>query len=576
MRLEPRVEYAAPRSPAEALLARICAEVLGVERIGVYDRFFSIGGDSIAAIQVASRASREGLQLTPRQLFQHQTIAELATVLGEASTSRTTEQGSVTGEVPLTPVQRWFFELQVEDVHHWNQALLFETREQISPTLLETAMDILLTHHDALRTRFVPGGSGWRQLLEEPGAPVPLTHVDLSALSEPGRARALRAAIADAQSSLDLLQGSLLRGVLFTRDGGAPAQILIVVHHLVVDGVSWRILLEDLATLYEQLSRGEVGALPPKTSSFKDWAERLVRFAREDFLEPELAYWLEAPWEGAAPLPIDHPGIDNSEASEDSISVALGAEETRALLQRAPEVFRASIDELLLAALARTLARWTGGSSILVDLEGHGREDLFEELDLSRTVGWFTAMYPIVLDLSRAFRLEDAVRSVKEQVRSIPRRGVVFGIARHLEGDSPVARNLRALPRPEIQLNYLGQFDQAMPGGLPFRLSPEPSGPDRSPRGARPHLLEVNGKVGGGRLRLDWLYSRNLHHRSTIERVAQDFLEELRALVDPDQMPAGETLLPSDFPLASFDQEDLSHLASLLNRIDGLEEGEIE
>jgi len=220
----------------------------------------------------------------------------------------------------------------------------------------------------------------------------------------------------------------------------------------------------------------------------------------------------------------------------------------------------------LLTALVQAVARWTGSRSVLVDLEGHGREDLFDDVDVSRTVGWFTTAFPVSLDLGDADGPGEALKMVKEQLRRVPQRGIGYGLLCYLCEDEEVAKQLQALPQPEISFNYMGQLDRALPEGSPFGPACESRGADRSLRGKRSHLLEINGSIAGGRLRLEWTYSENLHRRATIERLVQDFAEALRAIIAHCQSPEAGGVTPSDFPLAGLDQKKLDKVLAKLKR----------
>ncbi|MCP4663254.1 MAG: amino acid adenylation domain-containing protein, partial [bacterium] len=263
----PEAAFAPPRTPSEQTLAAIWSQVLGIERAGIHDNFFELGGDSILSIQIVARARRAGVGITPRQLFQHQTIAELA-ANAVAGVEVAAEQGPVSGPVPLTPIQRWFFEQEVEQPWHWNQAVLLGVAQRLDGAILAGALERLLAHHDALRLRFARDASGWRQEMALPGDSVPLLRVDLSALVEAEGRDAVAAAATRAQASLDLERGPLLRAVYFELGSGTTGLLLWVIHHLAVDAVSWRVLLEDLETAYDALRRGEEPILPAKTTSF--------------------------------------------------------------------------------------------------------------------------------------------------------------------------------------------------------------------------------------------------------------------------------------------------------------------
>ncbi|HKV13336.1 MAG TPA: condensation domain-containing protein, partial [Thermoanaerobaculia bacterium] len=506
----------APRNRAEELLAGIWREALRLGQVGVHDNFFELGGDSILSLQVISRAARHGLHLTPRQLFEHPTVAGLAAVA--LADLPAVAAGPVTGPVPRTPIQRWFFARELPDPGHFNQALLLAAEVPLDPARLERAVAAVLEHHDALRARFVPGPEGWQQEIGAPGGPVPFARIDLSALPEPRRAPALEEAAALLQASLSLSDGPLLRAAVFSAD-----HLLLIAHHLVVDGVSWRVLLEDLETVY----RGGPADLPPRTSSFRQWAERLVEAARSASAVAWSAAWpdLDAP----PRLPVDFASGPDDGASTRTVVIELAAEETRALLQEVPRAYRTRIDDALLTALAEAFASWTGDRRLWLDLEGHGREEIFPDLDLSRTVGWFTSLYPVLLDLRGATAPGEALKAVKEQLRAVPQRGVPFGMLRYL-GEGEAAARLCALPAPAVIFNDLGQLDPA-PGGL-LRPARESAGPARSPRQPRSHLLEIMASVQEGRLRLRWDYSAHRHQRETIERLAQGFLDALLRLIE--------------------------------------------
>ncbi|MBD2128007.1 non-ribosomal peptide synthetase [Microcoleus sp. ZQ-A2] len=564
-RPESESTFVPPRTPVEEVLAGIWSDVLRREPIGVDDNFFELGGDSILSLQIIFRANQAGFKLTPKQLFGHQTIAELATV---ASTNQLTqtEQGVVNGALPLTPIQHWFFEQELLEPHHWNQAVLLEVRQPLNPAVLEKVVQHLLVHHDALRLRFERQASGWQQVNADSDEAIPFTMVDLSALSDTKHRAAIEAAAAELQTSLNLSKGPLVRVCLFDLGADKPGRLLIVIHHLAVDGVSWRIMLEDLETVYEQLSVGEVVHLPSKTTSFKHWAERLTEYAMSRTLQQELDYWLSESWTRISTLPIDYLEGDNTEASASTVLVSLSPEETQALLQEVPSVYNTQINDVLLTALVQIFARWTGVKSLLLDLEGHGREEIFDDVDLSRTVGWFTTVFPILLDLRETSHPGQALKSVKEQLRRIPNRGIGYGLLRYLSDDKEITAKLREIPQAEVIFNYLGQLDQVWSGSSLFLPAKESIGPAHSLKGSRRYLLEVNGFVVRSQLKLLWTYSKNVYKRATVKRLAQDFLQALRSLIAHCQSPEAGGYTPSDFQKAKVSQKDLDQLLAQIKR----------
>ncbi|WP_448265490.1 amino acid adenylation domain-containing protein [Nostoc sp. DSM 114159] len=555
--------FVAPRTTTEATLAKIWADVLGQEQVGIHDNFFELGGDSILSIQVVARANQAGFSVTPKLLFQHQTIAELATV---ASTTLKVqaEQGVVTGQVPLTPIQQWFFAQNQPELHHYNQSVLVEVLP-LNPELLKQTVQQLLMHHDALRLRFT-AANGWQQVNAGVDETVPFTVADLSGLTDEKQRSLLEATANELQASLNLADGPIIRVALFQLGNDKPSRLLIVIHHLAVDGVSWRILLEDLATAYQQLSLGEPIQLPAKTTAFKDWASRLIEYGRSQTVASEWDYWL-AQSSTIAPLPIDYPltKTANTVAFAAQVSVSLSMEQTQALLHDVPAVYNTQINDVLLTALLQTFCQWTGEPSLLIDLEGHGREELFEDVDLSRTVGWFTTVFPIRLQLGETEHLGELLKSVKEQLRYLPNRGIGYGILRYLSQDTVKQSQLAALPQAEVCFNYLGQFDRAISKSPLLRIAQESSGENYTPWRNRNYQLEIDGLVELGKLQLNLTYSKNLYQQSTIEHLAQTFIKKLTDLITHCQSPQAGGFTPSDFPEAQLNQQELDDLVAQLN-----------
>ncbi len=516
-RPELEVSYVAPNSDVEEALTGIWRKVLGIETVGIHDNFFELGGDSILSIQVVAKAREAGFALTPKQLFQNPTVAKLA-ALGAPAQAVRAEQGAVEGPLPATPIQRWFLEQGFAAPHHWNQSVLLKVMQPLDPGRLRAAVSRLVAHHDALRLRL--GDSGLRNA--PPTGDVPVEWVDFSALPDLQQSAALEQKLAQLQASLDLREGPIIRVAYFDLGPGSPARLFIVVHHLAVDGVSWRILLEDFQRAYE----GQ--RLPAKTTSFRQWAERLSNWAHSPEVQQDFDFWIGLK---SAPsnLPLDRQG-ENSEGSVDRVSLALSADETEVLLRTVPAVFATEINDALLAALALAVRDWTGNDAVLVDMEGHGREPVLDDVDLSRTVGWFTSMYPVELEIGGIRTASRALQAVKAQLRRVPHRGLGWGVLRYLNGHD-AAGQLRAVPQPQISFNYLGQFDALFSADSTFQPAAEPPGPVHSPAALRPHLIDVTGGVSGGCLRMDWLYSRNLHARHSLEHLAAAFMARLREVI---------------------------------------------
>jgi amino acid adenylation domain-containing protein/non-ribosomal peptide synthase protein (TIGR01720 family) len=564
--LEPDEQYAAPRNRTEEILAGIWAEILGLERVGINDNFFELGGDSIRGIQTIARANRVGVHLTPQQLFQQQTIARLAAVAGLLPAVQT-EQGPVQGVVPLTPIQRWFFARDLAEPDHFNQSVLLEVRAGRDFLLLKQAVGLLLAQHDALRLRFARTTSGWQQYHATLDEPAPVAQITLSASTEEEYQAAIAAAVAELQPTLNLRQGPMLRFTLFHSTQGLPDRLHVAIHHLVTDGVSWRILLEDLQLCYEQLTRGQDVRLPPKTTAYQYWAEQLSTYARSQTLRGEAAYWLAAAGTFRHPLPLDfkREPDSNTMAAARTVHVSLSPEETKALLYDVPQSYRVQVQELLLTALARTFAQWTNTNSLLLWLESHGRQEIFGDVDLSRTVGWFTSLFPLRLALpSESSELGDELKAVKEQLRRVPYQGLGYGLLRYLNDDPQIVAQLEALPQPEVLFNYFGNFDHILPASAPFRICRETMAADRSLQTGRDVLLEVNAYVLDGRLTSVWTYSSKLHRHETIAALAKGFSESVQLLINYCQTAETTGYTPADFPKSKLNQQELDHLLAKL------------
>jgi len=544
-----RQQYVAPRNELEQTLAAIWCAVLNVQQVGLDDNFFELGGDSILSIQVVSRARQAGIHFSPRDLFQHQTVQTLAAV-ATRSEQVIAEQGVLTGPSGLTPIQHWFFDTGIPNRQHWNQALLLKPLQLLEPHRLEQALLAVLEHHDALRLSFTPRDAQWHAehlAVPEGGVLMQAKVRDMAQCT---------ALFTDTQRSLDLEHGPLLRALLVDGPQGQQ-RLLLAIHHLVVDGVSWRVLLEDLQTVYRQLSDGQSVNLPAKTSALRDWAARLQAYAGSESLREELSVWQDQLAGPAVALPVARPQGSLRHRDADTVSVRLDAERTRQLLQQAPSAYRTQVNDLLLTALARVVCRWSGHASALIQLEGHGREALFDDIDLTRSVGWFTSAYP--LRLTPQAGQGDSIKAIKEQLRGVPHKGLGYGVLRYL-ADDLCKRSLAALPSAAITFNYLGQFDQSFGADALFHPLDESAGVAHDPDAPLPNELSVDSQVYGGELVLRWTFSRERHDPQTLQALADAYLAELQGLVAHCLEDSVGGLTPSDFPLAHLTQSQLDAL----------------
>ncbi len=550
--------YVAPVTELEQTLASIWQDVLKVARVGLTDNFFELGGDSIVSIQVVSRARLAGIGITPKELFQHQSVQALAAIARRYEVQDSFDQGPVHGSVPLLPIHQVFFDSDIPERQHWNQSVLLEPREVLDADLLEQALQAMVTHHDALRLSFSEQASGWEaayrsiEAVRQGWQQSPLLRRQWASLAD------MDTLANQVQASLDLQQGPLLRALLVDLEQGGQ-RLLLVIHHLAVDGVSWRILFEDLQAAYQQLLTGRPVELPARTSSIQAFAGQLQAHARSHALQEELNDWQRLMAGAPGDLPRDNPTGQWRNHHGRSLQTRLDKTRTRQLLQVAPATYRTQINDLLLTALARVMTRWSGHASSLIELEGHGREELFDGIDLTRTLGWFSTLYPV--QLTPAAELGESIKAIKEQLRAVPNKGIGYGALRYL-GDDHARETLAAMPVPRLTFNYLGQFDTSFDDSDKALFIPahESIGLEQSPDAPLSNWLTLTGQVFGGELSLSWGYSCDLYDEATIQTLADTLQQELCSLVEHCCQAGIAGVTPSDFPLANLNQAQLDCL----------------
>ena len=475
--------YVSPSSRRERVLAEIWERVLNTSRIGVRDNFFALGGDSILSIQVVSQARSRGFGLSTRAIFEHPTIEALASQMVEEV--QAIPQRKSQGELTLSPIQRIFFRDNPQGLHHYHQSLLVRVPERFGMDFLKAFVAAVYERHDALRLRFAEREGQWKatyHAVTDEVISASMVEHDFGASSEPERLAGMAGLGQSIKESIDITRGPLLRAVFFRADDWRHRRLLLVVHHLVVDGVSWGVLLNDLEQAFGQWSAAD-GAqaikLSPKTHGVDVWAQRLSAHAPQD----EKPYWISR-LSGAVPaLPVDGevPPAEDCYGASEHVRVEFDAALTRALLNSCHHAYRTRINDLLMAALFLAAFKWTGQQALRIGLEGHGREELFEGIDVSQTVGWFTSLFPLTLQVSpswsteRPDSLQELIRSVKEELRMLPHNGIGYGLLRHLAADE----ELLALEEPtDILFNYLGQFDSVFHGAKSFPGALEYTGAD--------------------------------------------------------------------------------------------------
>ncbi|WP_025680083.1 condensation domain-containing protein, partial [Paenibacillus massiliensis] len=537
-------EYAEPRTSLEQTLVSIWQAVLGAKRIGIMDNFFDLGGDSIKAIQLASRLLQAGYKLEMKDLFQYPTISLLSGHVHQAT--RTADQRTVTGTLSLTPIQHWFFAQDSAEPHYFNQSVMLHRAEGFQVAALQQAVAKVVGHHDALRIVFrhtEHGYVAYNRGLKE-GELYSLDIVDLTDMSEQAIvARVIEDRANAIQGSMDIENGPLMRLGLFRCADGD--HLLVAIHHLVVDGISWRIVLEDIAEGYEQAVRGEAVRLPAKTDSFALWAERLSQYASSEAMAHESNYWQHLAEQASGSVHSNEErAVEAGYPLRDSktVTVAWSEQDTRQLLQDAHRAYNTEVNDLLLTALGTALHRWSGQQRVLVNLEGHGREAIVPELDITRTVGWFTSQYPVLLEVDGQAEAGQRIKQVKENLRQVPQKGIGYGLLKYLSAE---AASSALHLQPEISFNYLGQFDQDLDHGA-IVLSSHSGGEPMSEHTLLEQPLNVNGMITAGVLTLEIRYDSNAFEQHSVEHFAQLLKESLQEVISHCAAKERSELTPSD------------------------------
>ncbi|WP_026281361.1 non-ribosomal peptide synthetase [Paenibacillus massiliensis] len=570
--------YVAPTTTEQKLLASIWEGVLGTTPVGLQDNFFDLGGDSIKAIQVASRLQQGGYKLELKDLFKQPTIEQLGSLLIKATES-TAEQGEVEGQAPLTPIQHWFIRQGDEVATHFNQAVLLHRQSGFEQAALRKALLKLVQHHDALRmvlrngeTGYELWNRGWKQEYD--------IHLEILDWRDHTEVTELQRGVEDksntTQSSLDLENGPLMKAVLFRCPDGD--HLLIVIHHLVVDGVSWRIILEDLNMAYEQALQGMELSLPDKTDSFQLWSQHLTAYANASNRDKDDAYWERLNQRALTVSADDSTFAESSDITfGDSkvVKLRLSCAETELLLKQANRTFYTEVNDLLLTGLGLALADWTGKEENLINMEGHGREDILPGLNITRTIGWFTSQYPVLLKVDNEDDLGTCIRKVKEDLRGIPQKGIGYGIWRYLKstvnGESQGERDAcPVFAEPKLSFNYLGQFDQDVQGSE-VQISEYSYGQDIGDQFPLPYDLDLVGIVTEGALEIDIRYNTRLYSELSAQQFCITLKGYLSQILEYCTTSKQRVLSPSDLLLKGLTIEQLDRL---VERTRGI--GEIE
>ncbi|MEC2066182.1 non-ribosomal peptide synthetase [Bacillus inaquosorum] len=554
-----------PRNEIEKVMAEIWEELLDVEELGVSANFFELGGDSIKALQVCARLKQRGFETTVREMFEHQTLGELSARVRKAL--HVIDQGPVEGEITWTPIQQWFFSQSLE-IHHFNQSVMLYRTERFDEIALKKVLKSLVIHHDALRIvcRYEDG----RPVQINRGIDLPdkelyaLELFDVKDNLTEAHNR-IKEAASQMQEHMRLETGPLLHAGLFRTENGD--HLFLTIHHLVVDAVSWRILFEDFSTAYKQAVSGETIKLPQKTDSYLTYSQSIADYSKSRQIQREAAYWDERENRHIQPIPKDNEAAPNTFKDTEVIDFNLSRHHTELLLTAANKAYSTEMNDILLTALGLALQQWTGYDQFKISMEGHGRESYLEDIDISRTVGWFTSIYPVWLDMSHSDhknkdeRLGHLIKQTKDMLHRIPHKGAGYGVLKYTNKKWGSEKG-----SPDISFNYLGQFDQDIQSKA-FEVSDIKPGNEISPNWERPHALDISGAVSSGCLNMHMIYNRLQFEKKTIQTFAGHFKQTLENIIEHCTGKENREWSASDFTDEDLTLDELSEIMGAVNKL---------
>jgi len=543
-------EYIAPSNEKEELFEGIWADVLGFSKVGVTDNYFSLGGDSIKAIQIASRLNQAGIDISVSNILTYQTIRECCRNCTFGFNEKKYAQGIIEGEFGLTPIVKWFIGLELKNPDYYNQSVLLKCKERIDVLKLEQSLAKIIEHHDGLRLNYDSVRGELFVNNNHLKDKFKIEVFDISSLSITDQALELEKIGVGLKAGFDIENTLLIKGALINA-GENGQYVMLTAHHIVVDGVSWRIIFEDLYNLYTALKSEDAIYLPPKTASIKDWYDSLVSYSNDMDIMEHSEYWNEVP-ANEFELPTEYKTSDWSYENKSVIRFELSKDDTYKLLKESRNAYNTDVQDLLLIALAKTLKEWTGKEEIVIELEGHGRN--IPDIDLSRTVGWFTSIYPIKI-IVKEDTLSNQIKSIKEQLRSIPNNGIDYGILKYMK---QVIEH-KDIGRVPVRFNYLGQLGNEADNEL-FSYANYGTGEDVCCSNDITASIDINCIVIKDVLGFEVSFNKNEFKEETVKGFSHNYVKNLEYLIDHVSNQDEVFFTPSDFETVKINQEDLDML----------------
>lgn len=541
-------EFIKYETNVEHELVKAMEEILGVENISMNDNYYQLGGDSIKAIQISSKLKNIGLDIKVKDILIHDYIKEIAASIEEGREAKVISQEQSQGNIDKTPITEWFFKQQFSNENFYNQYVLLEYTSILDVNNVKSAVNKLIEHHDGLRINYDKKNSKLYYNNEHLNESSGFKYINLSQCFYDEEDTDVKKLIHKADTNFDI-ENSLLFNVTMFNLGNERQALLFTAHHLVVDGISWRIILDDFITMLNQLSNGKEVKLPMKTYSFKEWTEQLQQYSKKDF-EEEKTYW-NSILDRKFVYPTDFQGEDTIKTSS-VLSCELDENTTHDLMKNANEIYNIEFNEVLIIALAITINKITNNEDIVIELERHGRENISDFIDVSRTVGWFTSIYPAYFKVE-SNEIDINIKSIKEQLRNIPNKGFNYGILKYLN------REIKENDNKYIRLNYLGDSDNIINEEILNKVNIE-FGLESDSENPLTALIDIDAMIVNKNLKISFYYSNAVFEKDIIQNFINCYVETLRLILDRCDNKYFKEFTPSDFDAVDISQEDLDAL----------------
>ncbi|KIN31506.1 hypothetical protein B4073_0839 [Bacillus subtilis] len=522
-----------PRNELEEHIANIWCEILSINRVGVHDNFFEIGGDSILSLELHYKMKYQGLFVTPKDIIANPTIAELAKSVSHKKTFELSQE-KITGTMPLTPPVKKFFEQNFYNVNYYNNAWYYDVYDELIIENVEKALNLVAEHHDGLRLRYKKDKNKWVQFFSLEERVFPFYSYDLSNIPHDKVYDEMERISNYQHSTINITDGPLIKAVLFKLETDVSDKLLIISHRLLTDGVSMKVLAEDFQNCYNNLTLQKDVKFPEKTTSLKKWANGLLGLAKSSNILNDKTYWENDKFKKGNKIPVDYPEIENLESSTEMIIRSLSKKQTEILTKKLPSKLDVTINDILFTSFLYTIAEWTRKDYLIIETGGHGRESVLDEVDLSRTVGYFNTNYPIYLELDKSLTILENLYSVSKQVSNVPNNGINYGILKYLNGELDNKSILKSISKPPIGFDFQGILTKTHDERNSEIFVPKNIllGKERDPNNHREYEFDISSWVEKDQYILRWGFNSHRYNETTIDGLIKVYFKRLSDMAD--------------------------------------------